>query len=176
MLLNQLMSCTITRKHVSPLSKTISSVTKVPIKKQPPAIYINVNHVDPYEVIVLAESLIGIPYQFGSTIPEKGLDCSGLIWYVFKKFGISVPRISEEFTNAGVEIPLSKSKPGDLILFTGSDPKAQKVGHIGIICGRENGGVWFIHSASGNNKGVMKSNLNRYFSERFVKVNRVFPD
>ncbi len=175
------MSCTTTRKPVVPKSNvSVSnpnlSVSKIPIKNQPPAVNIKTNRVDPSEVIVLAESLIGIPYQYGSTVPEKGLDCSGLIWYVFKQFGITSPRVSEQFTNAGVEVPLSKCKPGDLILFTGSDPKTQKVGHIGFVCGRENGDVWFIHSASGGKKGVMRSNLNRYFRERFVKVNRVFPD
>lgn len=173
---NQLISCTTTRKPIATGSKSNLNLTKIPVKNQPPPVNIKTNQVDPHEVIVLAESLIGIPYQYGSANPEKGLDCSGFIWYVFKQFGITTPRISEQFTNAGVEVPLSKSKPGDLILFTGSDPKSQKVGHIGFISDRDKDDVWFIHSASGGNKGVMKSNLNRYFRERFVKVNRVFPD
>lgn len=171
-----LVSCKTTQKTIATHSNANLSVTKIHIKNQPATVNIKTNRVDPNEVIVLAESLIGIPYQYGSAKPENGLDCSGLIWYVFKQFGIISPRVSEQFTNAGVEVPLSKSKPGDLILFTGSDPKIQKVGHIGFVCGRENGEVWFIHSASGGLKGVMRSNLNRYFRERFVKVNRVFPD
>jgi hypothetical protein len=174
MLVTVFASCSSSRKRTGNMVDL--SIKQVRIKKQPNAVQINTGKVDPMELIVLAESLVGIPYQFGSSIPSKGLDCSGLIWYVFKRFGIVVPRLSEQYTNAGEEVSLLKSKPGDLILFTGSDPLSGKVGHIGLVAGREGGDVWFIHSASGGNKGVMRSNLNRYFRERFVKVNRVFPD
>ena len=167
-------SCSSTRKHVGKSSEL--AVKKVTIKKQPNAVQIKTGYVNPDELIVLAEALVGIPYQFGSCNPNTGLDCSGLIWYLFQRFGIAVPRTSEQYTNAGEEVSLNKSKPGDLILFTGSDPLSGKVGHIGLVAGREGGDVWFIHSASGGKKGVMRSNLNRYFRERFVKVNRIFPD
>jgi cell wall-associated NlpC family hydrolase len=169
-----LASCSSSRKRAG---NTVDlSIKQVRIKKQPTAFQVKTGRVDPAELIVLAESLVGIPYQFGSSIPSKGLDCSGFIWYLFQRFGVVVPRTSEQFTNAGEEVSLNKSKPGDLILFTGSDPLSGKVGHIGLIAGREGGDVWFIHAASGGNKGVMRSNLNRYFRERFVKVNRIFPD
>jgi cell wall-associated NlpC family hydrolase len=85
-----------------------------------------------------------------------------------------VPRTSEQYTNAGKEVDLSDSKKGDLILFTGSDPKAGKVGHIGILVENKSGKLTFIHSASGGNKGVCYSGIDKYFAERFVKVIRIF--
>ncbi len=62
---------------------------------------INTANTSPAELVKYAETLIGIPYLYGSTDPQKGFDCSGFITYVFNYFNISVPRSSIEFTNVG---------------------------------------------------------------------------
>lgn len=135
---------------------------------------INTKNVDAASVVYFAKTLIGTPYKYGSTVKEKGFDCSGFITYVFNHFNISVPRSSVEFTNAGVTIPFLDSRKGDLILFTGTETKGWIVGHMGIITDNDNGRVKFIHSASGGNRGVMISDMSQYFFTRFVKVVRVF--
>ena len=94
--------------------------------------------------------------------------------YVFNHFNIPVPRVTTDFTNAGEEVPLKESKPGDIILFTGSDAKSRIVGHVGIITENNNGDVKFIHAST--SRGVMISGMNSYFLPRFIKVNRVFPE
>jgi cell wall-associated NlpC family hydrolase len=93
---------------------------------------------------------------------------------VFNHFKIKVPRTSENFTNAGKEVSIEDSKIGDIILFTGSDAKSAKVGHIGFITSNENGKITFIHASSGVGKKIMKSQMSAYFVLRFVKVIRVF--
>jgi cell wall-associated NlpC family hydrolase len=134
---------------------------------------INTKNVSPDDLVKFAEKLIGVKYRYGSMIKEKGFDCSGFINYVFNHFNISVPRTTVEFTNAGKEIPVKYSKPGDLILFTGSDANSGVVGHMGIVTENKNGELKFIHASS--SRGVMISGMNSYFLPRFVKVNRVFP-
>lgn len=136
---------------------------------------INTDNTSPAEVVKYAETLIGVPYLYGSTNPQQGFDCSGFITFVFNHFNIDVPRSSIEFTNVGKEIPLEKSKPGDLILFTGTDSTERSVGHMGIIISNDSVQTLFIHSSSGKANGVTITPLNDYYKSRFVKVIRVFP-
>ena len=127
------------------------------------------------EFVEYAKTLLGTPYLYGSTDPAKGLDCSGFINAVSNHFGIKVPRSSVEFTDLGTTIEASDAKSGDLILFTGTNPKDRVVGHIGIITDNKNGEVEFIHSSSGKAKGVTISDLDGYYETRFVKVIRILP-
>jgi lipoprotein Spr len=128
----------------------------------------------PQELLSFATSLIGIPYKYGSVDPAQGFDCSGFITYVFSHFNIAVPRSSVDFTNVEREIELSEAKPGDIILYTGTDSTIHVVGHMGIITSNDSGAVQFIHSTSGRADGVTTTPLNPYYMGRFVKVLRVF--
>lgn len=136
---------------------------------------IKTENVSPAEVVQFAETLIGTPYLYGSTNPQQGFDCSGFITYVFNHFKVVVPRSSEEFTNAAPEVLVSNAKPGDLILFTGTDSTESKVGHMGIVISNNNIQLLFIHSSSGKANGVTITPLNDYYKSRFVKVIRIFP-
>jgi cell wall-associated NlpC family hydrolase len=141
-----------------------------------PAATIDTKDVSPIEILDFARSLIGTPYLFASTDPAKGFDCSGFVTYVFNHFNIRVPRSSVEFTNVGNEVDLDRAEPGDLILFTGTDSTTRIVGHMGIIEGRRNDSLYFIHSSSGKANGVVITPMGKYYFGRFVKVIRVFPD
>lgn len=174
-----LQSCSATRSHRS--SGTAANETPAVTAKtgrsntSVPAVAINTKSVDPNTVIGFAETLIGTKYKYGSAIKEQGFDCSGFITYVFQRFKIQVPRVSKDFTNAGYPVPLDASKPGDLILFTGTDTTGWVVGHMGMIIANDNGKIKFIHSSSGKSIGVIISPLSKYYATRFVKVIRVFP-
>jgi cell wall-associated NlpC family hydrolase len=132
--------------------------------------------VQPDSIVAFARTLIGIPYLYASTDPAKGLDCSGFITNVFNHFNITVPRSSVDFTNYGKDIGIKKAKPGDLILFTGTDSAIRIVGHMGIVESIKNDTLYFIHSTSGKAMGVVISPLGDYYKKRFVKVIRVFRD
>jgi len=127
------------------------------------------------EIVEYAKTLIGTPYLYGSVDPAKGLDCSGFIDAVSNHFEIKVPRSSVEFTDLGTTIETNNAKPGDLILFTGTDTSKHVVGHIGIVTDNHDGEVEFIHSSSGKANGVTISELSGYYETRFVKVIRIFP-
>ena len=139
-----------------------------------PEVILNTKNVIADSVVEFAKTLIGIRYKYGSAIKEQGFDCSGFITYVFNHFKIQVPRISKDFTNAGMPVATAESKPGDLILFTGTDTTGWVVGHMGIITQNENRKIQFIHSASGKSIGVIISDMSKYFETRLVKVIRVF--
>lgn len=172
-----LSSCSSSRKVTAVATTTNAKEIRstVVIKKKVPAYKVNTGKITPDEVVTYAESLAGIRYTYGGTSISKGFDCSGLVNFVFGHFNIAVPRISWQFTNAGMEVPIADSRRGDIILFTGQDVNSGVVGHLGIIISNEKGNIEFIHSAERG--GVMISEMNSYFIPRFVKVNRVFlPD
>lgn len=153
----------------------------IPVKAAPPPLNtpelggkINTGKTTPQELLAFANSLIGTPYRYGSTNPVTGFDCSGFITYVFNHFNIAVPRSSIDFTNYNTQVDLREAKPGDLILFTGTDSTVREVGHMGIINSVNNGKIDFIHSSSGKANGVTITPLNDYYMGRFVKVIRVF--
>lgn len=129
----------------------------------------------PNEIVSFAKTLVGVPYLYASIDPAKGFDCSGFITYVFNHFNIKVPRTSVDFTNDGLEVTEMEAAPGDLILFTGTDSTIRIVGHMGIVESNKDGKLLFIHSTSGNAKGVVITPFEKYYRSRFVKFIRVFP-
>ncbi len=169
-----LYSCSSSKRTAAPDTRNTAIKSSVIIKKKVSARAINTRTLSADSVMRFAEALIGIPYKYGGSKPETGFDCSGLIYYVFNNFKVSVPRVSVDYTNAGVEVDIKDSKRGDIILFTGSDARSGVVGHMGFIVSNKNNRIRFLHAASGENGGVMISEMNGYFIPRFVKVNRVF--
>ena len=130
----------------------------------------------PQELISFAKTLIDVPYKYASIDPSIGFDCSGFITYIFNHFDIAVPRSSVGFTNMGRTIDLQNAKPGDLILFTGTDSSIRIVGHMGLVISNQNGLLEFIHSSSGKANGVVITPLEKYYMARFEKVIRIFPE
>ena len=167
-------SCASSKKTNTSAGVNINELkSTVVIKKKVAARKIDVKSVSADDVVSFAETLLGVPYRYGSLKKENGFDCSGFINYVFNNFKIVVPRTSSDFTNAGKEVKPADSKRGDLILFTGSDARSGEVGHMGIVAENKRNNFTFIHASS--SKGVMFSTLNSYFIPRFVKVIRIFP-
>jgi peptidoglycan hydrolase-like protein with peptidoglycan-binding domain len=85
-------------------------------------------------IVAYAKQQIGKPYVWGAEGPNS-FDCSGLTWYVYKHFGVSIPRGStaQGNMNYGIKI-LSASKllPGDLVFFHGNNGV---IGHAAIYLG-----------------------------------------
>lgn len=147
------------------------------LQKKPVALptgSIDTKGASPAEVVAFAKTQMGVRYLYGSTDPAKGFDCSGFITYVFKHFEIVVPRSSIDFTHVGKEVAAQVAKPGDLILFTGTDSTEHFVGHMGIVVDNSDT-LHFIHSTSGRQYGVTITPLNDYYKSRYVKTIRVFP-
>ena len=95
---------------------------------------------------------------------------------IFHHFNIIVPRSSIDFTNVGKAIRWEDSKPGDLILFTGTDSTEKFVGHMGLIVMNNGKQLDFIHSTSGKKYGVTITPLSNYYIGRYMKTIRIFPE
>ena len=65
-----------------------------------------------------ALDLIGIRYKWGGKTPATGLDCSGLVRYVFQQVtGVTLPRTAKDMSRIGEQVALPDLKPGDLVFF-----------------------------------------------------------
>lgn len=94
------------------------------------------------ENIALAQR--GDAYSYGSAGPGA-FDCSGLIFYSYRKAGFAMPRTSSAQAGHVRRIPKSHLHPGDLMFFTGGGG----VYHVGIFVGRAKGGaVQMLHSST----------------------------
>ncbi|GGO77968.1 transglycosylase SLT domain-containing protein [Nocardioides deserti] len=81
-------------------------------------------------VVAEAEKYLGVPYVWGGTDPDSGLDCSGLVQLVYRNLGIDLPRVSRDQAQAGRPVAsLAEAQPGDLLAFN------SPVSHIAIYAG-----------------------------------------
>jgi soluble lytic murein transglycosylase-like protein len=82
------------------------------------------------DAVAAAKKYLGTPYKFGSTDPDKGLDCSALVQRAYADLGIKLPRTSSEQATAGTKVDgLSNAKPGDILAFN------SPVNHVAIYLG-----------------------------------------
>ena len=104
------------------------------------------------QIAEFALSFLGTTYVWGGTSPS-GFDCSGLVTYVYKNFGITVTRDAHgQFRDNGVLVEKSDLAPGDLVFF--SSGGNGYVSHVGIYIGDSE----FVHSSS-SSTGVIVSRL-----------------
>lgn len=152
---------------VKKLSKQIPEQQGQPLTATPPG----TTNTSPNRLLEFAKSMLGIRYRTASSSPNRGFDCSGFVNYVFSNFGFKVPRSSREFATSGEAKKLEDAKIGDVILFTGTNSRSRTPGHVGIIYSVDGDQIKFIHSSSGNAKGVTISSLDEgFYKKRFLKV------
>lgn len=119
------------------------------------------------ELAVQALSMIGIRYKYGGTAPESGLDCSGLVRYVFKEsWGKELPRTSEEMSRLGEKVNTQELQPGDLVFY---NTLRRAFSHVGIYLGDNR----FIHAPSGGGQVRIESMDMSYWKKRFNGARRI---
>ena len=119
---------------------------------------------------------IGTTYLYASIDPKKGFDCSGFVYYVFGHFNLKVPRSSMDYEKAGQLIHPDSCKIGDVIVFTGTNAKNRKPGHVGIILSNPGEDIRFIHSSSSKKGLGVKISTYKdspYYKVRFIKIVRI---
>lgn len=118
--------------------------------------------------LLKALSLIGTPYRFGGSKPEKGMDCSGFVRHVYKESAqIDLPRTAGGMSKTGEQVAEADLEPGDLVFF---NTRKKPFSHVGIYAGNGE----FIHASSQRSKQVTISRLrDTYWSSRFNGARRV---
>ena len=84
--------------------------------------------------VAYAKRFLGVPYRWGGSGPG-GFDCSGLVRYVYQRFGVELPHSSYADFNLGRRVGRWALEPGDLVFFSG-------LGHVGLYVGHGR----FIHA------------------------------
>lgn len=119
------------------------------------------------ELAMQAMGMLGINYKRGGKTPEDGMDCSGLVDYVFKEaWGKTLPRTSIEISKVGETVKTQDLQPGDLVFF---NTLKRGFSHVGIYLGEHK----FIHSpASGGQVRIESMDIN-YWKKRFNGARRI---
>lgn len=119
-----------------------------------------------HPAVAVAEQMLGKPYRYGGASPERGFDCSGLVYYAYRRAGITLPRTSETQYRNAFKVSADNLKQGDLLFFRIEG----KVSHVGIYIG----GDTFLHAPSSGKAVSYGSLSNPYWQEHLLSAGRVF--
>jgi murein DD-endopeptidase len=117
-------------------------------------------------IIQSARSKIGMPYVRGAGTPGQGFDCSGLVVWIYKKYGFQLPRTAHEQLDQGASVPFSHLQAADLVFFRIG---ARGAYHVGIATGQGT----FIHSPRPGSKVREESLSTIYWQKRLIGVRRL---
>lgn len=119
------------------------------------------------QIANLVKQFLGQRYIYGGSLPG-GFDCSGLTSYVYKQFGITIPRTSAGQATFGQSIARANVQPGDILIYTTNG--TGKPSHVGIYIGDN----IFVH-ASNPTRGVVTDNINsNYYASRLLSIRRPY--
>lgn len=110
------------------------------------------------DVVKEARKYLGNKYVSGGNSLTNGIDCSGFVKAIYKKYGVDLPRTSREQAGVGRAVSLSEAKPGDIVCYSG---------HVGLYIG--NGKM--IH-ASEPGVGIIETSVN-YGYKKIKTIRRV---
>ncbi|MCF1649101.1 MULTISPECIES: C40 family peptidase [Streptomyces] len=111
-------------------------------------------------VIAFLKAQVGDAYVMGATGPNAW-DCSSLVQAAYKQVGVDLPRVSQDQSMSGTDVPLSSIQVGD-ILYWGGKGSAY---HVGVYIGN---GQYL--DAANPSKGVVIQDLSGYPASGAVRV------
>ena len=119
------------------------------------------------DVALYALGLLGVSYRFGGNSPDAGLDCSGLVRYVFQEVtGVMLPRTSKEMAGLGAKVAAADLQPGDLVFF---NTRRFHFSHVGIYLGENR----FIHAPSSGSEVAVAQLSGAYWRRHFSGARRL---
>lgn len=122
------------------------------------------------EVAMYAFGLLDAGYRFGGRNPDSGLDCSGMVAYIYEQVtGARLPHNALEIARLSRPVPKGALQPGDLVFFNTRD---RPYTHVGIFVGDGR----FVHAPKRNDR-VRVSRLDEdYFARRFDSARTLLQD
>jgi cell wall-associated NlpC family hydrolase len=120
------------------------------------------------DVVLFALGLIETGYRFGGKNPEAGLDCSGMVSYVFQKSAdMRLAGSAADLARQGKPVPAAQLRPGDLVFFNIGH---KSYSHVGIYIGDDR----FVHAPNSLGKVRTESLKNSWFAARFEEGRTYF--
>ncbi len=120
------------------------------------------------EVALYALGLIDTGYRFGGKNPEAGLDCSGMVSYIYgQAAGLKVQGSAADIARKTRPIEPAMLRPGDLVFFNTLN---RPFSHVGIYVGDAR----FIHAPSTNGRVRIDRLNDRYYAQRFEAARTLF--
>lgn len=120
------------------------------------------------EVALYAMGMIDTGYQFGGKNPEAGLDCSGMVSYIYKQaLDRKITGSAADMARLGKQIRPETLRPGDLVFFNTLN---RSFSHVGVYIGDGR----FIHAPSSKGRVRIERMDNVYFAPRFEMARTYF--
>lgn len=122
------------------------------------------------DVADAAREHIGVRYRSGGASPKSGFDCSGFVYWVFSKQGVTVPRDSVRQSRAGQEVAKADLIPGDILIFRIANTPNGRHSAIYLGDGR------FIHSPSAGSRVRIERLSDDYWRRHYMTARRVLEE
>jgi cell wall-associated NlpC family hydrolase len=120
------------------------------------------------DIVFYALGLIDTGYRFGGKNPEAGLDCSGMVSYIYgQAAGLKVQGSAADIARNSKPVDRSALRPGDLVFFNTLN---RSFSHVGIYIGDTR----FIHAPSTNGKVRIDRLSDSYYAQRFEAARTFF--
>ncbi|MBR1405599.1 MAG: C40 family peptidase [Bacteroidales bacterium] len=120
------------------------------------------------ELVRYAKEFQGTPYRYAGNGPDH-FDCSGFTTYVFKHFGVSLPRTSQDQFSVGKPVRKTEEiQPGDLVFFA----RGSRIFHVGIAVESRGDHFTFIH-ASTSNGVILSDSKETYWVSKYYGAKRI---
>ena len=120
------------------------------------------------EVTLFALGLIDTGYRFGGKNPQAGLDCSGMVSYIYDRgAGLKVSGSAADIARQGRPIERASLRPGDLVFF---NTRNASFSHVGVYIGDNR----FVHAPSSNGRVRIDQLDARYYAQRFEAARSYF--
>jgi cell wall-associated NlpC family hydrolase len=134
--------------------------------------YYNLSHLQAdgagREILMYTLSLLDVGYQFGGDNPEAGLDCSGMVSYIYRNaVGVKLPHNAASIASISRPIPADDLRVGDLVFFNTLN---RPFSHMGIYIGDGK----FVHAPHSNSVIRIDRLDNRYFAAHFEGARTLF--
>lgn len=113
------------------------------------------------ELALYALGLLNTGYRFGGKNPEAGLDCSGMVSYIFAQaLGMRLTGSAADMAQQGQAIARQQLRPGDLVFF---NTRNRPFSHVGVYLGDER----FIHAPSSRGRVRIDRLSDAYYASRY---------
>lgn len=116
------------------------------------------------EVMMMAMHLLDTGYRFGGKNPDAGVDCSGMVTWLYKQAAdYPLKGSARDMAKRGKAISPAAIRPGDLVFF---DTRGFSYSHVGVYIGEQR----FIHAPNSRGRVRIDRLDQGWFALRFEEA------